>query len=133
LSNWYGESKRLLIEKRRGQIAQSVLGEVLSSSPQGDDGVWPCEAVRTIIETEHSDDLDRGLQIGRTNRRGATSRAPEDGGKQERELAKGYREDASAISGTWPRTAALLRRLAENYEQEARWHDESAERWMDQA
>jgi hypothetical protein len=131
LRAWFSETMRLLQETGRGQVANVVLGEVLAWAPPGEDGIWPCEAVRDIVDDTRSDDLDRGLHIGRSNSRGVTSRSPADGGTKERELAKEYRLWASQISARWPRTAGLLRGLAESYEQEARWHDESAERWMD--
>ncbi len=51
-----------------------------------------------------------------------------DGGDQEFELATKYRKQADQFADRWPRTAAVLRGLAEDYEREARRYEEEAER-----
>jgi hypothetical protein len=132
LRRWFQAAHARLVEAKRGQVAMSVLGEVLASSPDGSDGVWPCEPVRDLIEESSSEPLDQGVQIGRRNARSSSMRNPTDGGIQERALAGTYRTWAAQIDSRWPRTAEVLRSIAASYDQEARWHDESAERWMDQ-
>ena len=61
--------------------------------------------------------------------RGVTMRSPGDGGTQEWELAAKYKQQANQFADEWPRTAAVLRRLASYFEQEARREDERAERF----
>jgi uncharacterized membrane-anchored protein YhcB (DUF1043 family) len=51
-----------------------------------------------------------------------------DGGGQELELAAKYREQSEQLADQWPRTAAVLRGLAESYERVARHYEEDAER-----
>lgn len=131
LRGWVDDARRGLTEAGRTSVADSVIGEALSASPPGADGIWPCEAVREVVEVLRSEQLDNGLQIGRINARGVVVRDPLAGGEVERQLATAYRSDASKLSARWPRSAAVLRGLADSYEQEARWHDESAERWLD--
>lgn len=63
------------------------------------------------------------------NQRGVSSRGLTDGGEQERGLVRKYREQADAFADKWPRTAAILRRLADGYEREARQQDEESERF----
>jgi hypothetical protein len=83
--------------------------------------------VREIIELCRNRDLEEGFQIGLYNRRGVTVRLPTDGGQQERELAAQYRADALACAFTWPRTQAVLERIAESYERDATREDRDAE------
>jgi hypothetical protein len=56
-----------------------------------------------------------------------TGRRPRDGGAQERMVAKHYRDAAKVTALEWPRTSALLKKIAEDFEQHARWHDDSVE------
>ena len=97
------------------------------SSPVGNDGIWPHEAVRNIIEKIKSPQLDLAIRIGKQNARGMTSRSPWDGCKQERELATKYYGDAKKIELTYPRTAEILRSIARDYDNDARRQDWDSE------
>lgn len=131
LEEWVRHARRELAACERESVGDELVGEVLSHSPAGSDGVWPAEPVREMIEMAGNVRLETGLLIGRGNQRGVTSRGVFDGGDQERALAAGYRQAAAEVRTRWPRTAALLTRLAESCEQDARWHDSSAERLAD--
>jgi hypothetical protein len=52
---------------------------------------------------------------------------PLDGGQLERELAERYRHDADELRFEWDRTAAVLDRIADSYEHDAKREDISAE------
>ena len=67
------------------------------------------------------------MELAVYNARGATLRNPIDGGAQERKLMEQYRAQAQALQARWPRTADMLRRLAQSYEEEAYMHDREAE------
>jgi hypothetical protein len=58
-------------------------------------------------------------------------RDPYAGGAQERALADGLRADARRLQARWPRTARVLRAIAEDYDAQARHHDLDAERLAD--
>jgi len=88
--------------------------------------------VRSVVEAASSKPLDTGLEVGRFNGRGVTTRGWLDGGKQEVALALQYRKWADAAGDRWPRTGRLLRRLADGYARDARREDESAERAGDE-
>ena len=77
--------------------------------------------------TCRSRDLETGIEMGGYNRRGVTVRSPHDEGEQERALVARYRRDAGALRFDAPRTAAILDRIADFYEADARREDESAE------
>ena len=58
-----------------------------------------------------------------------TSRGLESGGAQEEALVDKYRSDAEEFKARWPRTAAILRRIADGYRAEARRNEDNAERF----
>lgn len=129
---WVRAARLALSDNGRGSVGDEQIGQVLSASPVGKDRVWPAEEVRDVIDTIGSVRLDTGLHTGHTNRRGITSRDPLEGGTQERALEDRYRTDAEAIAGRWPRTARVLRGIADSYRHQARVHDLEAESWSDQ-
>jgi len=125
---WIAEARKLAQAKGRGPIADQKIGEILSASPVDEDGFWPARAVREIIEATQNGEIDLGFLVGRRNRRGVTGRLPRDGGNLERMEAKHYREAAKATALEWPRTSSLLKKMADDYDHDAHWHDQLAER-----
>lgn len=126
LKNWVTEARLLFAEGDRADIGDEQIGQVLSNSPPGSDGIWPAEPVREIVETVGSASLESGLVIGALNSRGVTSRGVFDGGAQERALALKYRDWSRALATVARRTSRALRLIAESYEREARQHDSEA-------
>ncbi|WP_336856043.1 helix-turn-helix domain-containing protein [Sinomonas albida] len=131
LGEWVRNARFALADLGRAAIGDEQIGQVLASSPVGSDGVWPHEEVREIVENIGNARIDAGLHLGRTNQRGVTSRGIFDGGNQERALEQEYRDMAAQISTRWPRTARILRGIADGYQGEARRHDAEAERLGD--
>jgi hypothetical protein len=128
LEAWIKEARALAKAAGREEIADSRIGNMLSSSRMGPDGNWPAEPVREMIDLFRSKPMINGFQIGKSNRRGVTTRMPRDGGELERQEAANYRKWAKAVAYGHPHTAKALDALAEKYEWEARVHDEDAER-----
>ncbi len=112
----------------RQDVADNHIGKMLSASPIGADGAWPAEPVREVIDLFRSKPMIEGFRIGKSNRRGVTTRLPARGGELERRDAAKYRTWAKAIAYDHPHTAKALDTLADSYEWEARRHDEDAER-----
>lgn len=131
LTEWVRAARLALADSGRSAIGDEQIGQVLAASPVGTDGVWPAEPVREIIENVGNPRIDTGLHIGKTNQRGVTSRGVFDGGDQERVLENEYREMAAKIATKWPRTARILRGIADSYQREARRNDAQAERYSD--
>jgi hypothetical protein len=129
LHEWVDEAQHLLSEAERYRVGAVHIGQVLVSAPTGSDGRWPHEAVRDLFEELQSDELEEGFYIELLNRRGVTSRGLEDGGAQERELAEQYAADAKHVADRWPRVAAVLRKIAKSYENQAQQNEEQAERF----
>ena len=128
LENWVNTARRLCHEAGRAEIGDEQIGQMLAWAPGDADGTWPCEAVREVIEITRSRHLESGLYIGVKNKRGTTNRGILDGGEQERDLGKRYRNYSDAVRFEWPRTSAVLDRIAESYEVEGKEHDDDAER-----
>jgi excisionase family DNA binding protein len=126
LKSWVHQARLAFADSDRADVGDEVIGQTLATSPQGSDGLWPAEAVREIIETTGSQDIESGIHTGVINDRGTTSRGVFDGGKQEWEIAANYRELSKQMATDWPRTSRVLRRLAEDYEQQAHRNDAEA-------
>ena len=131
LSTWVNEARRMCRERDRKDIGDQQIGQMLANAPVGEDGVWPCEPVRNLLDDLGSHHVGLGFTTGKRNLRGTTSRGVFDGGEQERSLADGYRQDAREIGARWPFTANLLRELAASYESQAKQEDQEAD-WSDQ-
>ena len=127
LREWVDHARRLVAAGGRGAIGDEVIGRVLSGSPRGQDDTWPVEAIRDVIENVVSKDLEHGFEVGTFNGRGVVTKNPAEGGEQERQLTKRYEKHAEAVRDRWPRTTAMLRRIAETYRAEARREDDRSE------
>jgi hypothetical protein len=127
LKDWVQEARKLCAAIDRIEICDVMLGEQLSRAPADPDGLWPCQAVRDVLESVPTDKILEGFIVGVSNQRGVVSKSITEGGEQERELARKYKDLASKVKVSWPRTALTLRRIAERYELDARREDERIE------
>ena len=126
LNEWVDNARQRLAEIHRTDIGDTMIGSALAACPPDCDGEWPGLAVRELIERLRSDSVDGGLISALRNKRSVTSRSLTDGGDQERELAENYRVISRRFQ-EWPRTSAILARLADSYNTEAAVHDNEAE------
>jgi hypothetical protein len=127
LASWLASARQLLAEQGRIRVGDIRIGRMLRYAPADSEGSWPPLSVREVIEGTASRDLERGLEVEVYNSRGVTTRGLTDGGAQERELAQRYHRHAQQVHNRWPRTASLLRRIAEAFEADARREDHEAE------
>ena len=118
LHGWITEAQAGLDAVRRLPRGLTVAGQMLSGSPHGRDGLWPCAAVREVIEAVESTDLEAGVAVGVHTSRDVVNTDPAVGGVVERELAQEYEGYAIAARATHPRTARMLRDIARYYS----WH-----------
>jgi hypothetical protein len=122
---WVKTVRQSCAELGRQKTGDISLGKLLSNAPVGEDGVWPCEAVRDVLEQVQIRDISRGITTGLYNARGVHWRG--EGGNQERELAEKYRNWAGALEFSHPFVAAtILKRMAYTYDEEAKSHDTEA-------
>lgn len=125
LAKWIAAVRQSASNLSRADIADINIGKVLSNAPVGDDGIWPCEPVRQVLEDIQSEAMMRGMHTGVYNSRGVHWRG--EGGDQERELAAKYRTWGQALQSSHPYVASkLLMELVRTYEAEANREDTEA-------
>jgi hypothetical protein len=128
LLQWANQVRKKASDVDRGAIADHYIGQILAHSPTDlEDGGWPHQVVRNVIEKLAAEEIDRGIFSKRRNMRGVVEKALYEGGAQERTLASEYRSWSHLACGRWPRTAGLLRMIAESWEEDARREDIRAE------
>ena len=102
------------------------MGEIIAHAPPDEDGTWPFEPARRVLEQHDLKEMRRGFYFGAINNRGVTCRSPCDGGDQERELVAYYRNQAQKVQHDQPHVAELMESLARNYEHDALREDNAA-------
>jgi hypothetical protein len=128
LRSWVSQVRMLAKEKDREVITDQQIGQILAYAPaDNEDGAWPTRRVRDVIEELAAGEIEKGIAICRFNQRGGFSKALYDGGQQERALAQQYRTWAEVVARNWPRTSALLRLVAEDWDYHAQRADSEAE------
>lgn len=132
LRAWVDAARRLLAERDRPEVGDIFIGELLSGSPPGADGVWPAEPVRDLLEDLANARIERAMATGKFNSRGVSMRGMYAGGTQEAALAKQFGTWAAQVQDGWPRTARVLRELADDYARGARREDSRAEGLADE-
>lgn len=128
LKAWVDKARELCEKEDRKEVGDTHIGQVLAYSMSGEEGIWPPEAVCKIIDEIQSDKLDNGFMIAVFNKRGVVTKSPFEGGQQERALAEQFRQYADIWITRYPRTASILLKIADGYENEARQEDQRAER-----
>lgn len=127
LRSWALAALQRTAEQERKTMGEEEVARVLARAPGApEDGIWPCRAARELLESGCHGAFEDGFFTAKINLRGGTSRAIGEGGEQERVLATGFRTDAKKIRIQWPRTAALLDKLAERYDREGETEDAKA-------
>ncbi|MHC5305802.1 HigA family addiction module antitoxin [Bartonella sp. LJL80] len=122
LFRWTKTVRDLCAELARRDVADGCLGTLFSNAPIGQDGVWPCEPVRQVMEDIQSEKISNGAHIGLYNSRGVVWRGGN--GDQERELAAKYRQWAISLQYSHPFVSStLLMEMVKTYEKEADHED----------
>lgn len=130
LGSWIDVVLRLGEETGRAAVTFNYVGRLLAYAPADADGGWPHRAVRDQIERLRSDELERGIKLGRYNMRGVHGKQIYEGGEQERALSLENAKNAERAA-PWPRTSAMLAIIAKSWETEAQREDvEAAQRKM---
>jgi hypothetical protein len=129
LRSWLDEVESLLHERDRVEVGLQQVGKVLFAAPPDEDGTWPGEAVRNMLEERQDEQIELGLYLAILNSRGVVGRALDEGGVKEIKLATSFRSTATKITDSAPRTAALLRKVARSYDTDSRRAETEAERF----
>ena len=115
--NWISETDNLAKDKKYSRAHDIVLGQILSYSPVGQDGIWPAECVRNVFEKPHSECLENHFVIGKKNQRGVHTVSA---GTEEERIAEDYKRQADGLQLLYPHTAAILLRLSDEYRAESK-------------
>ncbi|MBX3357311.1 MAG: hypothetical protein KF745_02675 [Phycisphaeraceae bacterium] len=126
LGEWIDSARRLAGDCDRLDLCDSHIGKVLAFAPADEDGAWPCAPVRQRIERLASQRLESGLAIAIHNRRGVHYVGPT--GAPERKMRDAYRAMAAKLERDSPRTAAVLRSVADGYETAGKQRDAEGRR-----
>jgi addiction module HigA family antidote len=125
LSDWLTTARGLSREHAREAVGESIIGQLLGRSPVGEDGIWPVEAVRDVLEDFGTPELANGMRTGRYNAQGAVWQG--ESGDQERTLAETYRNWSRQLANRYPVTSRMLNDIAKMYDHEAARHDTDSE------
>jgi hypothetical protein len=128
---WVMRARELSSACGQTELADIYIGHSLAFSPIDPDKAWPHQAVRDLVEELANLVIEESLCTQVFNNRGVTTRMPTDRGEQERMLVEQYQNDARQIGDQWPRTAAVLRDLADIYRRNAAEQDQRAELTQD--
>jgi hypothetical protein len=129
LMAWIAAARHLATAVNRTNVCDIHMGQVFAHSRQDPDGTWPTLPVRNALEHLSNEKIESGFWSGAHNKQGVTSRGLTDGGEQEYKLADKFDQWARQAKDGWPRTASVLRSIAESYRSEGRREDEEAERF----
>jgi addiction module HigA family antidote len=125
LGDWLARVRELTREHAREGVGESIIGQILGRCPVGEDGIWPTEAVRDVLEDLGTPELAGGMRSGRYNARGAVWHG--EGGGEEHSLAETYRAWSRQLANRYPSTSRLLSDMARMYEHDAGWHDTNSQ------
>lgn len=118
--------RALAKEDDRSEIADEFIGHLLASAPSDSDGAWPHRVVRDLIEGMSSTHLETGIGTERFNMAGRPhARALYGDGSRERGIAEQFRDWSKKVMA-WPRTSAMLERIAESWDRFAALQDQRA-------
>ena len=124
LEEWVKQVISLAENNGCRNIAEYYIGKLLGHCQNGEDGIWPCEGVRDLVEDIHSKNMIEGMYIEKRNSRGVTSRSFGDGGAQEWRIVEQYQDWSRQLAITHPFVAdELLGQLAKSYQNEAEMWD----------
>ena len=123
LIQWVETVRKLCKENSYTRGGDMKIAELLSHAPSDMDGTWPHVAVRNLIEKLNSPLIDKHIKFGVFNNRGVVTRGIGDGGNQERGLSKHYKDMSDKVKIKWPRTAMILKELADWYDSHAKQED----------
>ena len=127
LAAWVSQARSTAAAKDLSEICDIYIGHVLAHAPNDPaEAIWPPSAVCRVIETTASAKLESGFSTECFNKRGVYSKAINEGGGQERDLAALYLQWADSTH-QYPRTSATLAAIAEGWTRRAADEDTRAE------
>lgn len=117
LKAWVTEARSLCREYGRAAIGDQRIGQILASAPVGDDGIWPCQPVREVLEDIASPEIAIGMSVAVYNSRGMHYLGED--GAEDRALALRYRTWSRQLAFEYPYVANLVEQIAACYDRDA--------------
>jgi len=127
LAEWLDGARHLFRQHARVEVGDFYLGRLLAKAPEGENGLWPCEAVCEAMEAIGSSSFREGFCTAVRKSRSVRWRKHGEGGEQEREIAAEYRARSTRLCFEYPFVGSVLEYIAAAYDREAEWHDREAE------
>lgn len=121
LKKWISSVRESCKNYAREAIGDLKIGELLARCAPGNDGIWPCEPVRQVLEELGTEDMGRGMATGFYNLKEATWHGSH--GHEERQIARRYMEWSKQIAYDAPFSANVLETVSKFYDSEADWWD----------
>jgi len=117
VTKWYNAVKKECMKTGHLEIAMIHFGQVLIYTPKDPDGLWIHRSAAKILNAKDAKDIREGYRVALFNSRGVFVFSE---GKEERNLAEKYKDDAEQVeSQGYFRFAETLKKIATSYEQDA--------------
>lgn len=123
-NNWVAEFRELLDLNHQSTLFGILMGRLLTYSPSGKDGFYPCEIVREFIEENSNQNMINSYQVEIYNRRGVFTPSA---GKEEKMIAQRFKDNADGLTIKYPKTASIYYDLFKQYTSESQRERENAE------
>lgn len=118
LIEWITIVREIALAKGRSAIVDILIGKVFANSPK-DNGLWPHKSICKVIDEIDSDYIAEGIITGVHNKRGVHV---VDDGDSELKFKDQYIRFADGIKNTYPLVAEILRKIANNFLQQANYN-----------
>ena len=116
LVKWIDEVERICRESGHLEVARSIMGEYLVSSPEDPSGLWIDESVIKVMDRNEAAEMRQGYNTGVYNSRGIHTVDPS--GSDEEVLRDLWRSRANQVDEKgYTNVATSLRNLADGYEE----------------
>ena len=120
-TEWLKETKIACAKSGHLEVALIQIGKVLIHAPSDPEGLWIHQTVASALNAKDAKKMRNGFWIGIYNSQGR-SFGPT--GEPERERAQKYKQQAKEVENAgYHRFADALKKLAEEYEREAKIYD----------
>ena len=115
LDDWVRETTVLIQQNGYYTTGMQMVGQLLSHCPVGEDGIWPCEPVRKIIENYGATDLELGIIMGKCSG-DDVGELVDKALEKERKLSHKFKNWSQELDYQFPRSAKILFQISKNYD-----------------
>jgi hypothetical protein len=127
LRNWIITAREEFSKVDSISMGDDQIGNQLAKSPVGEDGILPNEVTREVLEEFINDEIEVAFCVAIQNQRGVVWKDTEGGGVAEYALSDKYNVYADALKFRYPKTAKVMKRIADSYLYQAKREDLESE------